>query len=172
MAHEVPVIATNVEVARSCRDTGWLIPPSELQRWLRRSKRQRPSAALECEAVCARARARFSSESRGEDRSFVYPVNKGATLTSPETSPPILNASFLITGRCGFIGSHLASAFKDGHSVTGLTIFNGSRRNVAHLASNDRFELIEGSVWMKHSRKRLSRAPIACFISPAPSACG
>jgi UDP-glucose 4-epimerase len=54
----------------------------------------------------------------------------------------------LITGGAGFIGSHLCERLlKDGHSVTAIDDFStGSRRNVAHLASNDRFELIEGSV--------------------------
>jgi UDP-glucose 4-epimerase len=54
----------------------------------------------------------------------------------------------LITGGAGFIGSHLCERLlKDGHSVTAIDDFStGSRRNVAHLASNKKFELIEGTV--------------------------
>jgi UDP-glucose 4-epimerase len=54
----------------------------------------------------------------------------------------------LITGGAGFIGSHLCERLlRDGHSVTAIDDFStGSRRNVAHLGGNDRFELIEGSV--------------------------
>jgi UDP-glucose 4-epimerase len=54
----------------------------------------------------------------------------------------------LITGGAGFIGSHLCERLlQDGHSVTAIDDFStGSRRNVAHLSTNGRFELIEGSV--------------------------
>jgi UDP-glucose 4-epimerase len=54
----------------------------------------------------------------------------------------------LITGGAGFIGSHLCERLlKDGHSVTAIDDFStGSRRNVAHLAGNPNFELIEGTV--------------------------
>lgn len=54
----------------------------------------------------------------------------------------------LITGGAGFIGSHLCERLlKDGHSVTAIDDFStGSRRNVANLAENPNFELIEGSV--------------------------
>jgi len=54
----------------------------------------------------------------------------------------------LVTGGAGFIGSHLCERLlKEGHSVTAVEDFStGSRANVAHLASNSHFELIEGSV--------------------------
>ena len=51
----------------------------------------------------------------------------------------------LITGGAGFIGSHLCDRLiTDGHDVIALDNFiTGSRRNVAHLAKNPRFSLIE-----------------------------
>ena len=54
----------------------------------------------------------------------------------------------LVTGGAGFIGSHLCERLlNDGHRVTAIDDFStGSRDNVAQLASNDRFELIEGTV--------------------------
>lgn len=54
----------------------------------------------------------------------------------------------LITGGAGFIGSHLCERLlKDGHSVTAIDDFStGSRRNVAQLAGNPNFDLIEGTV--------------------------
>ena len=51
----------------------------------------------------------------------------------------------LVTGGAGFIGSHLCDRLlADGHDVIALDNFiTGSRRNVAHLADNPRFTLIE-----------------------------
>ncbi len=55
---------------------------------------------------------------------------------------------YLITGGCGFIGSHLAELLLDaGHSVTLLDdLSTGSVDNVLHLEKNDRLTLRIGSV--------------------------
>src|SRR5665213_849348 len=54
----------------------------------------------------------------------------------------------LISGAAGFIGSHLCERLlADGHSVLGLdNLITGSRRNLAHLASQSRFRFIEDDV--------------------------
>jgi len=54
----------------------------------------------------------------------------------------------LITGGCGFIGSHLADRLlADGHSVIILDdLSTGSYRNIAHLEPNPALRLIIGSV--------------------------
>jgi dTDP-glucose 4,6-dehydratase len=63
----------------------------------------------------------------------------------------------LLSGAAGFLGSHLADRFiADGHSVTGIDNFiTGSAANLAHLASESRFDLIEADVArdrLPHSR--------------------
>ena len=54
----------------------------------------------------------------------------------------------LITGAAGFLGSHLSDRFlADGHSVVGVDNFlTGHAQNVAHLADEPRFELVEQDV--------------------------
>jgi dTDP-glucose 4,6-dehydratase len=54
----------------------------------------------------------------------------------------------LITGAAGFLGSHLTDRFLgDGHDVVGMDNFlTGSPANIAHLAGNPRFQLIEHDV--------------------------
>jgi nucleoside-diphosphate-sugar epimerase len=54
----------------------------------------------------------------------------------------------LITGAAGFLGSHLADRFlADGHHVVGLDSFlTGDARNLAHLAREPRFDLVECDV--------------------------
>jgi UDP-glucuronate decarboxylase len=54
----------------------------------------------------------------------------------------------LVTGGAGFIGSHLCDRLMaDGHEVLCLdNFFTGSKRNVAHLLSDPRFELIRHDV--------------------------
>jgi dTDP-glucose 4,6-dehydratase len=54
----------------------------------------------------------------------------------------------LITGAAGFLGSHLVERFlADGHAVVGVDNFlTGEPRNLAHLAREPRFELIEQDV--------------------------
>jgi dTDP-glucose 4,6-dehydratase len=54
----------------------------------------------------------------------------------------------LITGAAGFLGSHLSERFlADGHAVVGVDSFlTGDARNVAHLAREPRFALLEQDV--------------------------
>lgn len=54
----------------------------------------------------------------------------------------------LITGGAGFIGSHLSDVLlAQGHEVVVLdNLFTGSRRNLAHLESNDKFRFIEHDI--------------------------
>ncbi|MDR3792597.1 MAG: SDR family oxidoreductase [Terracidiphilus sp.] len=54
----------------------------------------------------------------------------------------------LVTGATGFLGSHLTDRLLgDGHSVVGVdNLSTGDRANVAHLAGEARFELIEHDI--------------------------
>lgn len=54
----------------------------------------------------------------------------------------------LITGGAGFLGSHLAARFlAEGYDVLVLdNLITGTRRNLAHLAGNPRFEFVEHDV--------------------------
>jgi len=54
----------------------------------------------------------------------------------------------LVSGGAGFVGSHLCDRLiQEGHRVVAVDSFlTGSKRNVAHLASEARFELLEGDV--------------------------
>jgi len=54
----------------------------------------------------------------------------------------------LVTGGAGFIGSHLCERLlADGHEVLCLdNFFTGTKKNIAHLLSNPRFELITHDV--------------------------
>jgi dTDP-glucose 4,6-dehydratase len=54
----------------------------------------------------------------------------------------------LITGAAGFLGSHLCDRFlADGHEVVGVDNFvTGHADNVAHLAGDDRFQLIRHDI--------------------------
>jgi UDP-glucuronate decarboxylase len=54
----------------------------------------------------------------------------------------------LVTGGAGFIGSHLCDRLlAEGHEVLCLdNFFTGSKRNIAHLLGNPRFELIRHDV--------------------------
>ncbi len=54
----------------------------------------------------------------------------------------------LITGGAGFVGSHLCEAvLKRGHDVLCVdNFYTGSRRNVAHLMTNPRFEVMRHDV--------------------------
>ena len=54
----------------------------------------------------------------------------------------------LITGAAGFLGSHLCDRLlADGHEVIGMDNFiTGSRENIAHLASNEKFSFYKHDV--------------------------
>jgi dTDP-glucose 4,6-dehydratase len=54
----------------------------------------------------------------------------------------------IVSGAAGFIGSHLCDRLlADGHAVAGLDNFlTGSRRNIAHLANEPRFEFYERDI--------------------------
>ena len=54
----------------------------------------------------------------------------------------------VITGAAGFLGSHLCDRFlRDGHQVIGVDNYlTGSPDNIAHLADNDSFRLVEADV--------------------------
>ncbi len=61
--------------------------------------------------------------------------------------------NIVVTGGAGFIGSHLCEALlRDDHSVTALDNFDDfykpqiKRNNVAELATNSRFKLVEGDI--------------------------
>jgi len=59
-----------------------------------------------------------------------------------------VSSRVLITGGAGFIGSHLSERLlSEGHEVICVdNFFTGSRRNVAHLFDNPRFEVIRHDV--------------------------
>jgi nucleoside-diphosphate-sugar epimerase len=59
--------------------------------------------------------------------------------------PPL---RIVITGAAGFVGSHLVErCLADGHAVVGVDSFlTGTPRNLAHLAGEPRFELVEQDV--------------------------
>jgi UDP-glucuronate decarboxylase len=54
----------------------------------------------------------------------------------------------MITGAAGFLGSHLADKLlADGHEVIGVdNLFTGSKKNIAHLRTHERFEFIRHDV--------------------------
>jgi dTDP-glucose 4,6-dehydratase len=54
----------------------------------------------------------------------------------------------MITGAAGFLGSHLCDRFlRDGHEVVGLDNFiTGHPDNIAHLASNPKFEFLRHNI--------------------------
>ncbi len=59
-----------------------------------------------------------------------------------------LEARTLVTGGAGFLGSHLCERLlRDGHDVLCVdNFYTGTRRNVAHLRENPRFELMRHDI--------------------------
>lgn len=74
----------------------------------------------------------------------------------------------LITGGAGFIGSHLCDRIlADGHDVLCLdNLFTGSKRNIAHLVGNPRFEFIRHDVVEPILLEVDSIFNLACPASP------
>jgi dTDP-glucose 4,6-dehydratase len=81
----------------------------------------------------------------------------------------------LITGGAGFLGSHLVDWYL-GHGETVVAVDNfmtSSRRNLSHLAENDKFAVVEHDVTLDFSRvlpsiERFGRPKIVLhFASPA-----
>ncbi len=74
----------------------------------------------------------------------------------------------LVTGGAGFIGSHLCERLLgDGHEVLCLdNFFTGSKRNIAHLMGNDRFELIRHDITQPILQEVDRIYNLACPASP------
>ncbi len=74
----------------------------------------------------------------------------------------------LVTGAAGFLGSHLCDRLlADGHTVVGMdNLLTGSYRNLAHLESESRFELVEHDI-TKYLRVPGALDGIFHFASPA-----
>jgi dTDP-glucose 4,6-dehydratase len=74
----------------------------------------------------------------------------------------------LLTGAAGFIGSHLCDRLlAEGHEVIGLDNYvTGSKDNLAHLAGNPHFQLIEQDV-SKHMEVPGRVDAVMHFASPA-----
>ena len=60
----------------------------------------------------------------------------------------MMNRRVLVTGAAGFLGSHLCDVLiARGYDVVGVdNYFTGSRTNIRHLLSHDRFEMIRHDV--------------------------
>jgi dTDP-glucose 4,6-dehydratase len=74
----------------------------------------------------------------------------------------------VVSGAAGFIGSHLCDRLlREGHAVLGLDNFlTGSPRNVAHLASEPRFELREQDITLPFPIE----GPVDCVVNLASPA--
>jgi UDP-glucuronate decarboxylase len=83
------------------------------------------------------------SESSGEPNPTESAV---LDFAQPHTSLP--TKRILVAGGAGFLGSHLCERLiEEGHEVLCVdNFFSGSRRNVAHLLDNKRFELLRHDV--------------------------
>jgi UDP-glucose 4-epimerase len=81
-------------------------------------------------------------------------------------------AKVCVTGAAGFIGGHIAEALlKQGHEVVGLDDFSsGKRENVALLAKQGNFNLVEGSIAdPKAVAKAISGAKLVFHLAAIPS---
>lgn len=60
-----------------------------------------------------------------------------------------MDKTILVTGGCGFLGSHLCDRLiEDGQNIICLdNFFTGTKKNIWHLINNPNFELIRHDVW-------------------------
>lgn len=74
----------------------------------------------------------------------------------------------LVSGRAGFIGSHLCTRLiNDGHEVICLdNFFTGSKDNIAHLMGNHHFEVVRHDVTYPYSAEVDEIYNLACPASP------
>jgi len=79
-----------------------------------------------------------------------------------------VNATILVTGGAGFIGSHLCDRLlAQGHDVLCVdNFFTGSKENLRHLAGHSRFELIRHDVWLPLYVEVDQIYNLACPASP------
>jgi len=80
----------------------------------------------------------------------------------------LVNATILVTGGAGFIGSHLCDRLlAQGHDVLCVdNFFTGSKENLRHLAGHSRFELIRHDVWLPLYVEVDQIYNLACPASP------
>ena len=76
--------------------------------------------------------------------------------------------TILVTGGAGFLGSHLCERLlKDGNEVICLdNLFTGSKDNIRHLMSNERFEFIRHDITQPISLEVDQIYNFACPASP------
>jgi nucleoside-diphosphate-sugar epimerase len=74
----------------------------------------------------------------------------------------------LVTGGAGFVGSHLCDRLiSEGHSVICLdNLFTGSKQNIAHLMTNERFTFVERDVTLPFFAQVDWIFNLACPASP------
>ncbi len=74
----------------------------------------------------------------------------------------------LITGGAGFIGSHLSERLlNEGNDIICLdNFYTGSKENIRHLLSNDRFELVRHDVINEYTAEVDEIYNLACPASP------
>ncbi len=79
-----------------------------------------------------------------------------------------MTETFLVTGGCGFIGSHLCQRLlNDGKNVICVdSLITGAKSNIAHLGDNSRFRFIEHDI-TKHIEIQEKIDFILHFASPA-----
>jgi UDP-glucuronate decarboxylase len=75
---------------------------------------------------------------------------------------------YLVTGGSGFLGSHLSDRLlESGHSVVALDNFStGSAENIAHLADNENFEILDWDVTVPFDVDVDGIFNLACPASP------
>ena len=77
------------------------------------------------------------------------PSRKGGARDSSDARDPVTaTRTILVSGGAGFLGSHLCERLLgDGHDVLCVdNLFTGSKRNIAHLLDDPRFEFIRHDV--------------------------